>query len=117
MAPYIVGLGLGYFMYYCKNVRLSVFTLAAGWGLCFATLYAVIFGAFNLVQFDHKYDALEAALYASLHRVSWAIAVAWLIFACNNGYGGKKMCHYGANVIESVWETLVLSFKLNLIHV
>jgi hypothetical protein len=65
-------------------------TVAAGWALCLTTLYAVVFGAYDLVQFHHSYDPLEAAMYGGLHRAAWALAVGWLVFACNTGYGGKK---------------------------
>ena len=63
-------------------------TVAAGWALCLTTLYAVVFGAYDLVQFHHSYDPLEAAMYGGLHRAAWALAVGWLVFACNTGYGG-----------------------------
>jgi glucan phosphoethanolaminetransferase (alkaline phosphatase superfamily) len=89
MAPYIAGIALGYIMYKHKNAKLSLLCVVSGWCVSFATMYLVIFGAFDLVQFEHQYNATESALYASLHRVSWAIAVGWLIFACNNGYGGN----------------------------
>ncbi|XP_059481793.1 nose resistant to fluoxetine protein 6-like [Neocloeon triangulifer] len=88
MAPYVVGLGLGYVLFNYKTVKLNFLTVILGWMLCLSTLYAVVYGAFNLIQYNHKYDPVESALYASLHRVSWALAVGWLIFACNRGFGG-----------------------------
>ncbi|KAJ1529620.1 hypothetical protein ONE63_006387 [Megalurothrips usitatus] len=36
----------------------------------------------------HAYHPLEAALYASLHRLGWCAATAWIIFACVTGNGG-----------------------------
>jgi len=98
MAPYIVGIALGYIMYKYKNTRLSLLSVVSGWCVAFATMYLVIFGAFDMVQFGHQYNATEAALYASLHRVSWALAVGWLIFACNNGYGGKGRTLYETHI-------------------
>jgi hypothetical protein len=73
-------------------------TVASGWALCMAVLYAVVFGAYDLVQFDHGYDPVEATLYGSLHRPAWAIAVAWIIFACHSGYGGIPKLPFGYKV-------------------
>ncbi|CAB3360019.1 Hypothetical predicted protein [Cloeon dipterum] len=88
MAPYVVGLALGYILYVKKNLHLSLMSVISGWLMCLLTLYVVVFGAFNIVQYDHEYDPVESALYASLHRIAWAFAVGWLIFACNNERGG-----------------------------
>lgn len=54
-----------------------------------ALLYIAQFGAYDMVQFEHQYSALEAALFGALHRPAWALAVAWLVYACHAGYGGK----------------------------
>ncbi|KAF4528377.1 hypothetical protein B566_EDAN016911, partial [Ephemera danica] len=89
-SPYVVGIALGYLLYKLNTtkLRMSKVTVASGWALCMAVLYAVMFGAYDLVQFDHMYDPVEASLYGALHRPAWAIAVAWIIFACHAGYGG-----------------------------
>ena len=31
----------------------------------------------------------ENIFYASLSRLTWALAVAWVIFGCQNKFGGK----------------------------
>jgi hypothetical protein len=56
--------------------------------VCFTVLYAVVFGAFDIIQYNRGYNPLESTLYGGLHRAAWATAVAWLIFACHTGYGG-----------------------------
>lgn len=62
--------------------------VACGWLVSLALLYAVVFGPYEFVQFDHEYDALEAALFSSLSRPAWAFALAWIVFACHTGHGG-----------------------------
>ncbi|XP_065345013.1 nose resistant to fluoxetine protein 6-like [Cloeon dipterum] len=89
MAPYVVGLALGYILYSKnRNFHLSPLRALFGWLMSLSTLYFVVFGAINIVQYDHEYDPVESTFYASLHRISWAFAVGWLIFACNNENGG-----------------------------
>ena len=35
------------------------------------------------------YTMAEAVSYGSLHRLAWAIAISWVVFACVSGYGGE----------------------------
>lgn len=37
---------------------------------------------------DYKYTTLEAALFASFHRLGWSVSNGWLVLACVTGYGG-----------------------------
>lgn len=37
----------------------------------------------------NRYDATEAALYASLDKVAWCLGIGWIIFACATQNGGK----------------------------
>jgi hypothetical protein len=74
-----------YIILFIVCVQLAVCT---GWSLSLWTLYSVVYGMFDLVQFDHQYNAIETALYGALHRPAWAMAVAWVVFACQAGYGG-----------------------------
>ena len=39
----------------------------------------------------NRYDATEAALYASLDKVAWCIGLGWVIFACVTQNGGKMI--------------------------
>ena len=64
-----------------------------GWALSIATGLAIVYGIYPYTD-QSVVPELSPAFnmtYGPLHRVSWALAVAWVIFACINGYGGKKM--------------------------
>lgn len=88
--PYLVGIALGCLLTEVRGRELRVprAFLALGWLLSGATSLAVLFGVFGFYQRGHPYSALEAALYAGMHRTSWAAAVAWVVFACVSGHGG-----------------------------
>lgn len=47
-----------------------------------------IFANYPLSQTDNHPTPLEFALYASLSRVAWSLALAYIIYACVHGYGG-----------------------------
>nr|CAD7426889.1 unnamed protein product [Timema monikensis] len=91
MSPYFAGLALGYILHGYRNTKkctipkwVSIFF----WGLSLTTLAAVIFGPYEMIQFDHQYDVIESSIYGGVHRFAWAIAVGWIVLACSSGHGG-----------------------------
>lgn len=62
--------------------------IALGWLISLGTILAVIFGFYPMNQLDAIVSDLQNSFYESFSRVSWAIAVGWIIFACVQGYGG-----------------------------
>ncbi|XP_071959454.1 nose resistant to fluoxetine protein 6-like [Antedon mediterranea] len=91
ISPYMVGLLLGYGMTRLKAndqvVKLSPVAMLCGWGLSVATMILVVFGLYP----SHHGDPITVAansIYEGLSRISWAIALAWVVFACFCGYGG-----------------------------
>lgn len=74
----------------CSNHVLSVFQwqAAIGWLLCLALLAALIILSYVLKE-TPPYPSAPHALYGGLHRALWAVALTWIIVACEEGYGGK----------------------------
>ncbi|XP_069135206.1 nose resistant to fluoxetine protein 6-like [Argopecten irradians] len=114
IAPYMVGMLLGYLLHTngCK-ARLNKISVLIGW------LLAVFMGTLPVYGLYHYYhDSAEAnlgvsALYVSCSRLSWSIAIAWVIYACATGYGGP------VNILLSwkVWAPLGrLTYCAYLIH-
>ena len=61
---------------------------AIGW-FCCLSLMAVLVGVAYVLRETPAYLSLPHALYQGLHRPLWALAVSWIILACEEGYGGR----------------------------
>lgn len=61
---------------------------ALGW-FCCLSLMAVLVGLAYVLKETPAYPSVPHALYQGLHRPLWALALTWIIFACEEGYGGK----------------------------
>uniref|UniRef100_T1J952 Nose resistant-to-fluoxetine protein N-terminal domain-containing protein n=1 Tax=Strigamia maritima TaxID=126957 RepID=T1J952_STRMM len=84
IAPYIIGMICGYLLYRCKCVaKLNKVVVVAGWFIAVGLSSAVMFGTYNSVLTQDV-----ESFYLALSRSAWSVALAWMIFACCNGYGG-----------------------------
>lgn len=68
-------------IYGIENNRLNIFqrTILIGFLVLFGGGYAHQTYAFLFYQRERPYSALENALYASLHRVTFPMGVAWIV--------------------------------------
>ncbi|KAL3870228.1 hypothetical protein ACJMK2_038305 [Sinanodonta woodiana] len=87
IGPYIIGILTGYILYKtdCK-VRVGRTRNMVGWLTATGVALAVLYGLYN-----PNNDTLStgvSALYLSLARTAWGVALAWVIFACATGNGG-----------------------------
>lgn len=112
MGAWIVGILFGYFMHNIRGrrvvmpkVRLSSLIFAQriryhnillvpqkivwlGWIVSLSMVFAVVFGNYPLQQIDDKTPALIGGLYHSISRITWSMALSFMIYACHFGYGG-----------------------------
>uniref|UniRef100_A0A183V6L1 Acyl_transf_3 domain-containing protein n=1 Tax=Toxocara canis TaxID=6265 RepID=A0A183V6L1_TOXCA len=89
IGPYIIGLIAGYLISSYKldgSVKNTTKFISIGWMV--ASIFAIssLFGLYPALQgWDWPVYHL---IYGATHRILWALAIAWLIYACHNGYGG-----------------------------
>lgn len=57
------------------------------WLASLSTMIAILFAPYSAFK-GHQPSLTEAALYLSIHRTAWAIALGWLVFACSTERGG-----------------------------
>ena len=65
--------------------------MVLGWTLSAAVGLAIVYGLYPYVDPSKvpEVSSLLKMTYGPLHRTAWACVIAWIIFACSRGYGGK----------------------------
>jgi hypothetical protein len=87
--PYLVGMALGYVLSQKFKVPLKKSAILTGWFLSAALCLSVIWVILIPYSLEYKYERLDAAFYAGFHKLGWSVGIAWVIWACVNGHGGK----------------------------
>lgn len=91
LGPWVIGIMLGYIMYHTKGkkVRINKYLDAFLWVTSIGTLAYLVLIYYQFQQIiDNQTSKFRNALHLSLYRTLWSYAVAWMIFACQNGSGG-----------------------------
>lgn len=88
---WVVGIMLGYVMYQTRGRRVKIpkaFNIAL-WGLSLTIIFGIVIAMYWFHQLENNTTSrFGNALFCAILRVGWALGVAWLIFACQNGSGG-----------------------------
>ncbi|KAH8386780.1 hypothetical protein KR093_002451, partial [Drosophila rubida] len=115
--PWLVGAVFGYVLHVNrgKSFKLRPLIVWAGWLSCLAVIFACLFALVPYEKFtDPMPTMLEDALYYTLTRLGWPLALCWVVFACMQGYGGM------ANSFLScpLWQPLSkLSYSIYVWHI
>lgn len=64
---------------------------------------ASLVGLAFILRETPAHPSVSHALYQGLHRQLWALAVTWIILACEEGYGGKPRTKS-----KSQWKTIYI---------
>ena len=61
-----------------------------GWSIATAIGLAVIYGPYSVFKPNGTlFNTAQNIFYASLSRLAWALALAWVVYACQYRMGGK----------------------------
>ncbi|XP_060926685.1 O-acyltransferase like protein-like [Limanda limanda] len=86
--PFLIGVLTAIYLTTKKDqVLMQKWQAALGW-FCCLSLMAVVVGLAYVLQETPTSLSLPHAFYQGLHRPLWALAVTWIIVACEEGYGG-----------------------------
>ncbi|KAK2819266.1 hypothetical protein Q5P01_024827 [Channa striata] len=111
--PFLIGILTGMHLTTKKEKLLKKkWQAALGWLCCLSLMALLMTLAYNLKE-TPAYPSVPHALYQGLHRPLWALALSWIILACEEGYGGfiKSFLSLGLWVPIST-----ISFACYLIH-
>ncbi|XP_032311857.1 nose resistant to fluoxetine protein 6 [Drosophila ananassae] len=116
-APWLVGTLFGYFMHRIRGVKIELKWPAvwAGWLLCLAMMFTAIF---SMLKFNKILNpaptTLESALFYTLTRIGWPLALCWVVFACVHRYGGLA----NSFLSSPVWQPLSrISYSAYIWHI
>lgn len=117
MAVWLWGTIFGYYLYKIKIYGMCVpkWIWSVGWGICSAIFVLLVVANYKLQRTDFdEYPQVLDAIYESLHRSVFAMALMWLILACVSGKAGVINEFLSA----PLWQPLArLSFTMYLMHV
>uniref|UniRef100_A0A3Q3VMJ8 Nose resistant-to-fluoxetine protein N-terminal domain-containing protein n=1 Tax=Mola mola TaxID=94237 RepID=A0A3Q3VMJ8_MOLML len=81
--PFLIGILTGIYL----TTRKDQWQAALGWFVCLSVM-AVLVGLAYILRETPGHPSVPHALYQGVHRPLWALAVTWIIVACEEGYGG-----------------------------
>ena len=82
-----------------------------GWLLCLFIMGVVVYVQYEDVQDGVKtsrWNTVKRTAYETLSRDAWAVALAWIVYACNCGYGGESLIGDLSSLILWVIERRVI---------
>lgn len=89
---WLIGIIFGYFMFKKnrgKRIPLATHWVILGWILSLGTMLTCLWGPYwRLLPQSPPSPIIEGAFYEPLSRSGWALAIAWIVWACYNGHGG-----------------------------
>ena len=64
---------------------------AAGWCVAIVVALSTLYGKYSAVRKDNPkpFTRAENIIYGTFSHCAWGLALAWVIFACHRGLGGR----------------------------
>ncbi|XP_055915468.1 uncharacterized protein LOC129948480 [Eupeodes corollae] len=115
ISSWLVGFGLGYFMHINRQTKFQIPKIIQilAWISSLATLFFIVFGPYMIMDDKRSSTNFIATMYESWKRTLWAIALAWIAFACHFGFGGT----INSILSHPIWQPIArLGYTMYLVH-
>ncbi|VDD90190.1 unnamed protein product [Enterobius vermicularis] len=89
--PYLIGIYTGYFLFKTKNKKLHLHWayIILLWIASFLAACGCVYGLYDYLQGpSHKISNFASASYSYWSRIGWALAIAWVVVACEKNWAG-----------------------------
>ncbi|GIY66221.1 nose resistant to fluoxetine protein 6, partial [Caerostris darwini] len=110
--PYFVGIILGFLMIKYKDIRMPWFVNSCGWFASTLLCLTSVYGAHRW-NIGDPHGPLLTAIFAAVHRTTFAMGVGWITFACVTGHGGAVNKFLSWSLLAPVSR---LTFMIYLLH-
>ena len=77
-----------------SHIKLPKRVVFFGWFASISIILIEIFSTLSWNRGETSPSMFVSILYAGSFRVFWALAVAWIVIACHNGYGGLAIIDF-----------------------
>ncbi|XP_015511175.2 nose resistant to fluoxetine protein 6 isoform X1 [Neodiprion lecontei] len=111
--PYFLGVLLGYDVANTKR-QLTKVNAAISWIIACVLMLLCIGSTHYIYNTDIGYNLALETVYALTSRPFWSIAVAWIVYACTQGYGGPVTGFLSSPFFQPLSR---ISYSIYLIHV
>ncbi|KAJ8946580.1 hypothetical protein NQ314_008862, partial [Rhamnusium bicolor] len=111
-SSYFIGLLFGYLVHKLQSAgtKIKPYIIWMGWilsaSLGFMSMYSIVI----FYHLDHVEDYFESAVYASLHRVAWCLAIGWVMIACITDNAGIKNIQFQLKKYIATVASKILTF-------
>ncbi len=93
IAPYYIGILVGYLVHRYETIRLWKPIEISLWILCFGSGFSTIFWTTSWMDSEAKAespDRIQRLIFTALHKTTWIILPAWIIFINAMGRAGIR---------------------------
>lgn len=113
IGPWLVGLLLGYLFYQLRDrkVKINRILNLIIWVVVLIGMFFILWVAPEMMQTE---SVPAFAVYNGFHRLCWSIALMWIVFSCQFGYGGFVNWFLSLPIFQ-VWGRI--SYSMYLLHI